>query len=58
VLTRDGSKTLANDTPDLPDMRRLSTRALRAERDRLLGVPVAPLICVHGAHVQGGGLHA
>jgi hypothetical protein len=23
---------------------------------RLLGVPVAPLICVHGAHVQGGGL--
>jgi hypothetical protein len=35
VLTRDGSKTLANDTPDLPDMRRLSTRALRAERDRL-----------------------
>jgi hypothetical protein len=25
---------------------------------RLLGVPVAPLVCVHGAHVQGGGLHA
>jgi hypothetical protein len=25
---------------------------------RLLGVPVAPLICVHGAHVHGGGLHA
>jgi hypothetical protein len=23
---------------------------------RLLGVPVAPLLCVHGAHVQGGGL--
>jgi Nuclease-related domain len=23
---------------------------------RLLGVPVAPLVCVHGAHVQGGGL--
>jgi hypothetical protein len=35
VLTRDGSKTLASDTPDLPDIRRLSTRALRAERDRL-----------------------
>jgi hypothetical protein len=25
---------------------------------RLLGIPVAPLICVHGAHVQGGGLRA
>jgi conjugative relaxase-like TrwC/TraI family protein len=35
VLTRDGSKTLATDTPDLPDVRRLSTRELRAERDRL-----------------------
>jgi conjugative relaxase-like TrwC/TraI family protein len=35
VLTRDGSKTLAKDTPDLPDVRRWSTRALRAERDRL-----------------------
>jgi ATP-dependent exoDNAse (exonuclease V) alpha subunit len=35
VLTRDGSKTLATDTADLPDVRRLSTRALRAERDRL-----------------------
>jgi conjugative relaxase-like TrwC/TraI family protein len=35
VLTRDGSKTLATDIPDLPDVRRLSTRALRAERDRL-----------------------
>ena len=35
VLTRDGSKTLAADAPDLPDVRRLSTRALRAERDRL-----------------------
>ena len=23
---------------------------------RLLGIPVAPLICVHGAYVQGGGL--
>jgi conjugative relaxase-like TrwC/TraI family protein len=35
VLTRDGSKALATDTPDLPDVRRLSTRELRAERDRL-----------------------
>ena len=35
VLTRDGSKTLASDTPDLLDVRGLSTRALRAERDRL-----------------------
>jgi hypothetical protein len=35
VLSRDGSKTLASDVPDLPDVRRLSTRELRAERDRL-----------------------
>jgi conjugative relaxase-like TrwC/TraI family protein len=35
VLTRDGSKTLATDVPDLVDVRRLSTRELRAERDRL-----------------------
>jgi conjugative relaxase-like TrwC/TraI family protein len=35
VLTRDGSKTLATDTPDLLDVRRLSTAKLRAERDRL-----------------------
>jgi conjugative relaxase-like TrwC/TraI family protein len=35
VLTRDGSKTLATDGLDVPDVRRLSTRALRAERDRL-----------------------
>jgi hypothetical protein len=35
VLTRDGSKTLASDTPDGVDVRRLSTRELRAERDRL-----------------------
>jgi hypothetical protein len=35
VLTRDGSKTLASDTPDPPDVRRWSTRELRAERDRL-----------------------
>jgi hypothetical protein len=35
VLTRDGSKTLAIDTPDVPDVRRWSTRELRAERDRL-----------------------
>jgi hypothetical protein len=25
---------------------------------RLLGIPVAPLLCVHGAHIQGGGLRA
>ena len=24
----------------------------------LLGIPVAPLVCVHGANVQGGGVHA
>jgi len=35
VLTRDGSKTLASDTPDVVDVRRWSTRELRAERDRL-----------------------
>jgi conjugative relaxase-like TrwC/TraI family protein len=35
VLSRDGSKTLARDTPDVLDVRRLSTRELRAERDRL-----------------------
>jgi conjugative relaxase-like TrwC/TraI family protein len=35
VLSRDGGKTLASDTPDVVDVRRLSTRQLRAERDRL-----------------------
>jgi conjugative relaxase-like TrwC/TraI family protein len=35
VLSRDGSKTLASDTPDVLDVRRLSTAELRAERDRL-----------------------
>jgi conjugative relaxase-like TrwC/TraI family protein len=35
VLSRDASKTLATDTPDVPDVRRLSTAELRAERDRL-----------------------
>jgi conjugative relaxase-like TrwC/TraI family protein len=35
VLTRDGSKTLATDTPDVVDVRRWSTAKLRAERDRL-----------------------
>jgi hypothetical protein len=35
VLTRDGSKTLATDTPDLPDVRQWSTAELRVERDRL-----------------------
>ena len=41
VLSRDGSKTLATDTPDLPDVRRLSTRELRAERDRLAALRAA-----------------
>jgi hypothetical protein len=35
VLSRDGSKTLATDTLDVLDVRRLSTKELRAERDRL-----------------------
>jgi conjugative relaxase-like TrwC/TraI family protein len=35
VLTRDGSKNLASDTPDAVDVRRWSTAELRAERDRL-----------------------
>jgi hypothetical protein len=35
VLSRDGSKTLASDTLDVPEVRRMSTRELRAERDRL-----------------------
>jgi hypothetical protein len=41
VLRRDGSKTLATDTPDLVEVRRMSTRALRAERDRLAGLRAA-----------------
>jgi hypothetical protein len=35
VLSRDGSKTLASDATDVPDVRRLSTAELRAKRDRL-----------------------
>ena len=39
--------------------RTLATVRWQAETlGRLLGVPAAPLICIHGAHVQGGGLHA
>jgi conjugative relaxase-like TrwC/TraI family protein len=38
VLSRDGSKTLASDTPDVVEVRRLSTAELRAERDRLAGL--------------------
>jgi hypothetical protein len=39
--------------------RTLATIGWQAETlGRLLGVPVAPLICVHGAHIQHGGLHA
>jgi conjugative relaxase-like TrwC/TraI family protein len=41
VLSRDGSKTLASDTPDVVDVRRLSTGALRAERDRLAALRAA-----------------
>jgi hypothetical protein len=35
VMTRDGSKTLASDTPVQVDVRRWSTRRLREERDQL-----------------------
>jgi conjugative relaxase-like TrwC/TraI family protein len=35
VLSRAGGQTLAIDTPSSPDLRRLSTTELRAERDRL-----------------------
>jgi hypothetical protein len=39
--------------------RTLATLRWQAETlGRLLGVPAAPLICIHGAHVQGGGLRA
>jgi Nuclease-related domain len=39
--------------------RTLATVRWQAETlGRLLGVPVAPLVCVHGAHIQHGGLRA
>jgi hypothetical protein len=39
--------------------RTLATIRWQAETlGRLLGVPVAPLVCVHGAYIQGGGLRA
>ncbi len=39
--------------------RTLATLRWQAETlGRLLGVPAAPLVCIHGAHVQGGGLRA
>ena len=39
--------------------RTLATVRWQAETlGRLLGIPVAPLVCVHGAHIQGGGLRA
>jgi hypothetical protein len=39
--------------------RTLATVRWQAETlGRLLGVPVAPLVCVHGARIQGGGLRA
>ena len=38
--------------------RTLATVRCQAETlGRLLGIPAAPLVCVHGAHVQGDGLH-
>jgi hypothetical protein len=37
VLSRAGGQTLAIDTPSSPDLQRLSTGELRAERDRLRG---------------------
>jgi hypothetical protein len=39
--------------------RTLATVRSQAETlGRLLGAPVAPLVCVHGAQIQGGGLRA
>jgi hypothetical protein len=39
--------------------RTLATVRWQAETlGRLLGVPVAPLVCVHGAHIHDGGLRA
>jgi conjugative relaxase-like TrwC/TraI family protein len=38
VMTRDGAKTLASDTPTLVAVRRLSTRQLRVERDQLMAL--------------------
>jgi hypothetical protein len=39
--------------------RTLATIRWQAETlGRLLGIPAAPLLCVHGAHIQGGGLRA
>jgi hypothetical protein len=39
--------------------RTLATVRWEAETlDRLLGARIHPLLCVHGAHVHGGGLHA
>ena len=35
ALSRAGGQTLAIDTPNIPDLQRLSMRELRAERDRL-----------------------
>jgi Nuclease-related domain len=39
--------------------RTLATVRWEAETlGRLLGIPAAPLLCVHGARIQSGGLHA
>jgi hypothetical protein len=47
VMTRDGTKTLAADLPRMLDVRRLSTRRLRAQRDEFVALrancpPIAP----------------
>jgi ATP-dependent exoDNAse (exonuclease V) beta subunit len=39
ALSRAGDQRLAIDTPSSLDLRRLSTAELRAERDRLRGLP-------------------
>jgi hypothetical protein len=38
VMTRDGGKTLAGDTPTAVDVRRLSTKQLRQRRDELVAL--------------------
>jgi hypothetical protein len=45
--------------PPLPLDRTLETVRWQAEAvGRLLGTHTVALLCVHGAHVHGGGLHA
>ena len=58
VLTRDGSKTLATDTPDVPDVRRLSTRAAagrtRPARPAPRGLSAGSLPGAAAGHPAGG----